>query len=53
MKKAMMNWADKMMMVANKTVKRYETACQQEKDMLPAKKNMLYGHYLKDMDDAL
>ena len=53
MKKAMMNWADKMMMMAHKAVKRYQEACQQEKDMSPAKKNMLYGQYLKDMDDAL
>lgn len=53
MKKAMMNWADKMMMKAHKTVKRYEIVCQQEQDMPLAKKNMLYGHYLKDMDEAI
>ena len=53
MKRAMMNWADKMMMMAYKAVRRYQEAGQQEKDMSPAKKNMLYGQYLKDMDDAL
>ena len=53
MTKAMMNWADKMMMLAHKAVRRYQAACQQEKNMPPAKKNMLYGCYLRDMDNAL
>ena len=53
MKRAMMNWADKKMMMAHKEVRRYQAACQQEKNMSPAKKNMLYGCYLRDMDDAL
>ena len=53
MKKAMMNWADKMMMMAHKAVRRYQAASQEEKDMPPAKKNMLYRRYLKDMDEVL
>lgn len=53
MKKAMMNWADKMMMKAHKAVSRYQAALQQEKDMSPAEKNMLYGRYLKDMNEAI
>lgn len=53
MKKEMMNWANKMMTKAHKAANRYMAAMQQEKDMPLAKKNMLYGRYLKDMDEAL
>lgn len=53
MKKEMMNWAAKMMMQAHKDVIRYQAVLQQKKGMPPAKKNMLYGRYLKDMNEAI
>lgn len=53
MKKETMNWADRIMMMAHKAVIRYQAALKQEEDMPLAKKNMLYGRYLKDIDDAL
>ena len=53
MKKVMMNWAEKMMMQAHKDVSRYQAAMQQKKDMSLAEKNMLYGRYLKDMNEAI
>ena len=53
MKKAMMNWAEKMMLAAHKAANRYQAAMQQEKALPLAKKNMLYGRYLKDMDEVL
>lgn len=53
MKKEMMDWAAKMMMQAHKDVIRYQAVLQQKKGMPPAKKNMLYGRYLKDMNEAI
>lgn len=53
MKKVMMNWEEKMMMQAHKAANRYQAAMQQKKDMSLAEKNMLYGRYLKDMNEAI
>lgn len=53
MKKTTMSWADRMMMKAHKAAARYQAAMRKEKNMPLARKNMLYGRYLKDMDEAI
>lgn len=53
MKKALENWAYKMMARAHMVVRCYQQAMQDKQELPLAKKNMLYGHYLRDMDEAV
>jgi thiaminase len=53
MKDAMNKLAKKMMTRTHKAVKRYQQALDKNQNLPPAQKNMLYGKYLLDIDDAL
>ncbi len=51
--KMMSIWAEKMMLKAHKAVQRYQSAMENQQTVSVAKRNMLYGRYLKDMDEAI
>ena len=53
MKNAMKTYAEKLMAQAFQSVKNYQQAMNGQKDLPPARKNMLYGRYLADMDEAI
>ncbi len=53
MKNAMKIYAEKLMAQALQTVKTYQQAMRGQKDLPPVRKNMLYGRYLTDMDEAI
>lgn len=53
MKNAMKTYAEKLMAQAFQSVKNYQQAMNGQKDLPPARKNMLYGRYLTDMDEAI
>ena len=53
MKKAMKTYAEKLMKRSHKAVKLYQQAQSHKKGLTIVQRNMLYGQYLIDMDDAI